>query len=341
MARRSWIWLQLIVGWLPMGALFAVLIVTVHRDVQWPAALPIALRSMVAAALLGIPVRTFTRRVPWPRALTARFMSANLAAAVVYAFAWVVLNSLFESVVHRQVILTVGPGLSPSLVVGIWLYVMVAGVLYAVQTAERAASAEAAAVSSTLAALRAQLHPHFLFNALHTVIHLIPAQPRRAADAAEQIAGLLRQVLEHDRDLVPLSEELAFVERYLTVERLRFADRLRTTVSVDTEARDALIPSFALLTLVENAVRHGAEPNMNPTDVSISASVAGGVLTLVVRDTGVGAPQARLDTSNGTGLNRLRGRLNALYAGAATLEVAGAPAGGVTASLRVPVRAPE
>jgi hypothetical protein len=341
MARRSWIWLQLIVGWLPMGALFAVLIVTVHRNIQWPAALPIALRSMVAAALLGIPVRTFTHRVPWPRALTARFIGANLAAAAVYALAWVLFNSLIESALHQSIRLTVGPGFSPSLVVGMWLYVMVAGVLYALQTAERAANAEAAAVSSTLAALRAQLHPHFLFNALHTVIHLIPGQPRRAADAAEQIAGLLRQVLEHDRDVVPLSEELEFVERYLTVERLRFAERLRTTVSVGSEAGRALVPSFALLTLVENAVRHGAEPNMNATDISISASVVDGVLTLLVRDTGVGAPQARLDASDGTGLNRLRDRLRVLYAGSAALEVTGAPACGVTAALRVPARTPE
>src|SRR5476649_874419 len=150
MARRSWIWLQLIIGWLPMGALFAVLIVTVHRDIRWPAALLVALRSIVAAALLAIPVQTFTRRVPWPRALSVRFVGANVAAAVTYAVAWVLLNSVVESVLHRHLALTVGPGLSPELVVGVWLYLMVAGVLYAMQTTERAASAEAAAVSSTL-----------------------------------------------------------------------------------------------------------------------------------------------------------------------------------------------
>ena len=341
MARRSWIWLQLIIGWLPMGALIAVLIVTVHQNVRWPEALLIALRSVAAAALLAIPAQAFTRRVPWPRTLTARFIGANVAAAAVYALSWVLLNSAIESVLHRHLVISMGPGISPSLVVGVWLYLMVAGVLYAVQTTERAASAEAAAVSSTLAALRAQLHPHFLFNALHTVIHLIPAQPRRAADAAEQIAGLLRQVLEHDRDFVSLSEEWEFVERYLVIERLRFGDRLRTTVNIDDGAGEVLVPSFALLTLVENAVRHGAEPNMAPTDVSITATVAGGVMTLVVRDTGVGASQARLDESRGTGLNRLRDRLQVLFADTATLDVTGEPGGGVTALLRVPARVRE
>jgi LytS/YehU family sensor histidine kinase len=112
-------------------------------------------------------------------------------------------------------------------------------------------------------------------------------------------------------------------------------------VRINDGAGDALVPSFALLTLVENAVRHGAEPNIDPTDVSITATVAGGVMTLVVRDTGVGALQARLDTSEGTGLNRLRDRLKVLYAGAATLDVTGAPYRGVTASLRVPVEARE
>lgn len=341
MERRSSIWLQIIIGWLPLGALFAVMIMAVHRDVSAHEALLVGFRSMVAAALLGILVRSFTQRVPWPRTLTLRFVGVNLIVALAYAHAWVLLNSAIESVLHAHLALSVGPGIGASLVVGIWLYVMLAGILYAIQTTERAAKAEAAAVSSTLAALRAQLHPHFLFNALHTVIQLIPLQPKVAAKAAEQLADLLRQVLEHDRDLVTLAEERRFVEGYLEIERLRFADRLRVHISIDTNAEDVLVPSFALLTLVENAVRHGVEPNIGATEVTISGAVADGVLILVVRDTGVGATDERLGTSDGTGLRRLRERLRALYAGAATLDVTGASAQGVTATLRIPAKSQE
>src|SRR4026208_1160253 len=99
---------------------------------------------------------------------------------------------------------------------------MVSGVVYASEATERASKAEAIAARSQLAALRAQLNPHFLFNALHTVVQLMPVDPKGASRAAEQLAGLLRVTLEQDRDLVLLAEEWSFVEKYLELESLRF-----------------------------------------------------------------------------------------------------------------------
>ena len=107
--------------------------------------------------------------------------------------------------------------------------------------------------------------------------------------AAEQLAGLLRGAIEEDRDLVPVSEEWAFVERYLDIERIRFGDRLRVHVRLSEDARSALLPVVVLQKLVENAVRHGAAPRVEPTDIAIAGSVANGMLTLVVRDSGGGA----------------------------------------------------
>jgi LytS/YehU family sensor histidine kinase len=248
----------------------------------------------------------------------------------------VLLNSVVESALQGHPVLVIGVGLGPFLVLGVWLYLILAGVGYAARAAERAARAEAMAARSQLAALRAQLNPHFLFNALHTVQHLIPREPGRAAAATEQLAGLLRTTLEEDRDEVSLGEELDFVERYLEIERIRFGDRLRVRVDVPPAARDALVPSFALQTLVENALRHGAGPSVEPTDVTIAATVDAGALRLVVRDTGAGADAAALATTPGSGLARLRERLAALHEGGAALELATSPGAGFAATLVVP-----
>jgi len=213
--------------------------------------------------------------------------------------------------------------------------VMVAGVSYTTVATERAARAEANAARAQLAALRAQLNPHFLFNALHAVVQLIPREPKRAAQAAEQLAGLLRGTIEEDRDLVSMAEEWAFVEKYLELEHLRFGDRLRVTAEMTEDAKSALVPVFALQTLVENAVRHGAAPRVEATDIAIRASTENGTLTVSVRDTGDGAGSTSGD-GTGTGLNRLRERLAVLYGGDARLDVGREASGGFLAQLVIP-----
>jgi LytS/YehU family sensor histidine kinase len=268
------------------------------------------------------------------------FVAWHVLAALLYAGAWVLSNSAIESVLRRDLVLVLGYGIGPYLVLGVWLYVMVTGVTYALQAAERNARIEAAAARTQLAALRAQLNPHFLFNALHTVVQLIPREPRQAAQAAEQVAGLLRTTIEEDRDLVTLAEEWAFVERYLAIERIRFGDRLRVQIEVEAAARGATVPSFAVQTLVENAVRHGAAPRVEPTTITVTAHVRDGMLELVVRDTGGGARTGSAEggtgTGNGTGLKRLRERLATLYGNAARLEVASSAGGGFSATLVLP-----
>lgn len=333
---RAWVWLQLVIGWLPIWALFTTLIVTAHPDVAPLDAVLIGLRMIVAAAMLGVLVRRLVQRVPWPHPFRASFLLLHLVAAAVYSVTWILLNSAIESALRGALVLVVGYGIGAFLVLGVWLYVMVAGVTYSTMATQRAANAEAAAARSQLAALRSQLHPHFLFNTLHTVVQLIPREPERAAQAAEQLAGLLRSTIEQDRDVVMLAEERAFVRKYLDVERLRFGDRLSVHFAVTEEADAAELPSFALLTLAENAVRHGVEPRIEPTEVSIAARVVNDVLVLNVRDTGGGASDAAVLGGPGTGLRRLRERLTALYGGIANLEISSPSAGGFSATLTVP-----
>lgn len=326
---------QLLLGWVPVWGLYTLLIASQHRSVDAASAAVIGALALVPAALLGLLVHRLARRFPWPHPFRASFAVVHLVAAPGYALAWVLLASALNNVHGSGFVIGAGPGIVPFMALGVWLYVMVAGVSYSAEAAARAARAEAAAARTQLAALRAQLHPHFLFNALHTVVQLIPLHPERAAEAAELVAGLLRTTIEEDRDVVSLADEWAFVARYLEVERIRFGDRLQVHSDIGHDLLDARVPSFALQTLVENAVRHGAAPRVEPTEISVRATATAGTLTIRVHDTGAGAP-AIAASGPGTGLARLRERLAVLYGDASRLHLESDPSGGFAATLVIP-----
>ena len=333
---RAWVWVQLLIGWLPMWALFTVMMMAAHES-TFDEVVDISTRHIVLAALLGVGVHRLTARWPWPHPFRLRFLAGHLLAAGAYALCWVALNSAVQSVHEGHAVIIVGPGIGRYLIMGTWLYAMIAAVAYANREAERGAQLAAAAARSQLAALRAQLHPHFLFNALHTVVQLIPIDPRGAVRAAELLAGVLRTATEERSELLSLREEWAFVQRYLEIEAIRFGERLVVRESIEPAALDARLPSFALQTLVENAVRHGATPSIGPTELRISARLEGGQLLITVDDNGEGADPAAAERSSGTGLRRLRERLNWLYGGSASLQLRGRPGGGgFGATLQLP-----
>jgi len=334
---RRLAWLLLLVAWLPVWAAFSALILVAHPQVSGRAALWIGFRLVAAAALLGTFLQRVLEKLPWPRPLEIRFLAQQLVLATLYSVCWLVLNSLVESLIHWRLMAALGPGLGPNLVMGFWLYGIVAAVVYAHQSTERAARAEAVAAESQLAALRAQLNPHFLFNALHGIIQLIPPDPKRAAGAAEQLAALLRSTIEEDRDFVAVAEEWAFVERYLDLEHLRFGDRLIIRTTLADEARAVQLPSFALQTLVENAVRHGAGPRVESTEIVLEASVSRQLLTVQVRDNGAGADPDAVLASAGSGLRRLRERLAVLYGDSGRLDIVTRPGQGFSATLVLPL----
>jgi len=331
---RGWVWVQWLIGWLPVAALFAVLMMTVHGT-GFASALHYSVRLMATAAVLGLVVHRFTARLPWPHPMRLGFIAKHALAAMVYAIAWVAANSLVESLLAHRLVLVLGPGLATYLVTGIWFYVMIAGVAYAQRAAARHAQLEALQARSQLAALRAQLHPHFLFNALHTVVQLIPLDPDRATRAAEQLAALLRASFDNPRELVTLREEWSVVQLYLDIEAIRFGERLVVDADFTPEALAATLPSFALQTLVENAVRHGAVPRVPATTLRVRAQMDGDELRVSVEDDGMGAEPAALE-AGGTGLRRLRERLTGLYGASAALDLRTAPGQGLRAELRLP-----
>jgi two-component system, LytTR family, sensor kinase len=202
----------------------------------------------------------------------------------------------------------------------------------------RAAALERQLVEARLHALEGQLRPHFLFNALHTVASLVRAgENRDAVRVIAQLGDLLRSVLRTGGGQeVPLRDELAFAERYLAIEGARFGDRLATSVDVPTELLEAAVPRFVLQPLVENAVRHGIEPQPGAGRVEVRGARDGTILRLEVRDTGAG-PRTT-ESGGGLGLANTRARLEALYGGAARLDLAPAEGGGTVARLELPFR---
>lgn len=338
MTTRRWLWPQLVLGWLPVWALYTLLLSPVnplHRHSPAAYAVHGGLIAIGLAAMLGFLVQRLTERIPWPHPFRPGFLLLHLGAAAIFSVTWLGLKTALEYLLHHASALAFQQLLLPNLILGVWIYVMVAGVSYATAATARAAQAEANAARAQLAALRGQLNPHFLFNALHTVVQLIPIDPKGASRAAELVAALLRTTLEEDRDLVPLAEERRFVERYLEIEHIRFGPRLRVQTRIADDAGEALVPSFALQTLVENAVRHGAAPQIEPTDVAIEAVLLGTDLQLTVRDTGAGLHRTSAER-NGTGLGRLRERLEVLYGSGARLELTSPPEGGCLATLIIP-----
>jgi len=331
---RGWLWLQLAVAWLPMWALFAALIVMVH-GLSIHSASMASLRMIGPGALLGFAVFRFASRTPWPHPFRIGFVGVHVLAAFAYSVSWFVFVTLVNSIIRGGLSIS-GPSIGLFLMTGVWLYIVVAGVAYTNLAAQRTAMMEAHAARMQLDAMRSQLHPHFLFNALHTVVQLIPTDPRAAIGAAEQLAAALRTTIEEQRDLIPLAEEWAFVERYLSIESIRFGDRLIVQVSIDPSASDLLLPSFALQTLVENAVRHGATPRVEPTTLRIGATGSAGMLIATVADDGMGANVADAEHVSGTGLRRLRERMRWLYGDRARLDIVSEPGKGFAACLVVP-----
>jgi two-component system, LytTR family, sensor kinase len=195
---------------------------------------------------------------------------------------------------------------------------------------------EAALSRAQLEALRGRLQPHFLFNSLNAIRVLL--RQDRAAEGEQligQLSELLRLVLQHgERAVVPLREEIAFVEHYLQIQRARFPDRLSVELDVPTELLDAPVPSLLLQPIVENALEHGVLPKIEPSLVRLSARRDGSALLLEVTDDGIGPPT---QVEEGMGLRNVRERLAHLYPGGHTLELTRAPSGGAICRVRLPL----
>jgi hypothetical protein len=199
------------------------------------------------------------------------------------------------------------------------------------------------ATEAELRALRSQINPHFLFNALTTIGYLIQTAPIRAFDTLMHLTSLLRGVLRSDGALTTLGRELKLVESYLDIERARFDERLHVRIDVPLPLRDARVPPLILQPIVENAVKHGIAPLRHGGEVSVTARVerldpARDMLLIVVRDSGAGVSVAELRRGRevGVGLNNVERRLTGLYGSDAALSVTSEYGAGTIVELRLP-----
>jgi hypothetical protein len=309
--------------------------------------------------LLAPVVVLAIRRVPLVRGK----LTWSIPAHVLIALVTVLLHAALQLFIYRETGFPTQPGSFWSVYRGAILFRVTLGLLgytllFAVVMAaeyydrfrerERAAAALSVQLAEArLAALRMQLNPHFLFNTLNTVA----MQVRRGenTDAVRMLAGLsdiLRHVLEDaPPQEVTVRQELAFIDRYLAIERSRFGDRLRVTVEVEPDALDALVPNLVLQPLVENAIRHGIGRRAAAGRLDIRVTRRGQTLELVVQDDGPGlagevdsvTPATGIPlSSGGIGLHNTASRLQALYGPAGSLTLESPPEGGAIARVVVP-----
>jgi two-component system LytT family sensor kinase len=200
------------------------------------------------------------------------------------------------------------------------------------------------ATEAELRALRAQINPHFLFNALTTIGYLIQTAPPRALETLLRLTALLRGVLRSEGEFTTLGRELDIIESYLDIERARFEQRLRVTIDVPARLRSIRLPPLVLQPLVENAVKHGIAQKQSGGEVTIRARIERlqddrRQLSLVVRDTGAGSTPALLERGRetGVGLRNVERRLECQYGSDAVLSIDTASGLGTTVEIRVPV----
>lgn len=306
-------------------------------------------------AVLGVGAVHLAGRWDWPPEHPVAFGFRHLTAAAAYSGLWVLGTSALWGVrrvaMGRDYELGGNALLLVHLLFGFLVYGSIVTVIYFARTVrrlqrerERAARAEALRSRAQFQALRARLNPHFLFNALHSVLSLIRRAPDRAERAVEMLGDLLRYALgpdgEDSRERVTLGREMAMVRRYLDLETIRLGDRLQVEVEISDEARGATIPPLTLQTLVENAVEHGIAETGEGGTIRIEAEVGDGEpprLELRVRDDGAGARPEEVESSEGSGLSLVRRRLELIYGDRAELGLEARPGEGFEVRVRIPV----
>lgn len=201
-------------------------------------------------------------------------------------------------------------------------------------------SKERLLVQARLAALSSQINPHFLFNTLNTVSSLIRTNPERARLVVYKLSSILRRLLRKTDNFAPLREELAFIDDYLSIEMVRFGEKLRFVKEVEPGALDCLIPAMLLQPLVENSIRHGLASKVDGGTIRLAAARSGdGRIILTVEDDGVGIEETRLATlleQGGIGVSNVNERLLVIFGKNYRLSVNSRPGEGTRTDIEIP-----
>ena len=301
------------------------------RGGDWPGMISHALSDWWVWAALAPAVFAVAARAPLDRQPRTASLGVHLLAAFLFAGLHVTAVSLIEPLLHPQPLEydlaarsshLIRQKIGPDLVV----YAALAGLAHIVMLRRRLAGRERAAaklqaelVEAHLAALRFQLNPHFLFNALNTISGLVHREPALADKAIADLGDILRNSLQQHGQTVPLSKEMEIVKRYLDIERLRLGERLQVELDLDDAALGLPVPVFAVQLLAENAVRHAIEASARGGTLKIAARRVASGLEIVVEDHTCGRSEPT-PKGHGIGLTNIHARLQHLFGGAARLD---------------------
>jgi hypothetical protein len=342
-----------LVGWLCCTAYaFLQTQIVVMRNPEAPYIM-VLLAALISSYLYGILAIGVGR---WVRVLFGRGivvqMAGHIAGALIYALGWYGLYiAIFVAIWGRETLqMTEIAEYSPWMISSACIiYGMIVGIFHsrryrreAIERALREKDLLLRASRMELAVLKSQMNPHFLFNTLNTVNALVGSSPERARTVIAELADILRYSLDSDRkQLVPLADELRFVEGYLSIEKERFGTRLAIEMSVAEETRELMVPPMLIQPLVENAVRHGILPRESGGSVAIRARRGDDGLMIEIADDGVGTSAGTSELfGNGRGLHNTDQRLRRMFGDGSALEVR-AGASGFIVRCRLPAIEPE
>jgi signal transduction histidine kinase len=350
--QKQWAkWLGGFAFWTLLGLSFAsqfyISSAKAGLEVSWNQAIRFALGDWYVFAVLSIPVMYLARRVPFETGTWARSLAVHVPASILFSLAYMVLRAW---VGQWQGAATFAEAFRPLLVKTWHFNMLIYWVIVAVSQAFenyrkyrerelRASELEKRLAQAKLQALQMQLNPHFLFNTLHSISALMHKDVEAADRMITRLADLLRAALERsDSQEVTLRQELEFLGRYLEIERTRFGDRLSVKMNIEPEALEAQVPSLILQPLVENAIKHGIEPNSKPGRIELGAHPSAGMLRLEVCDNGKGLKAKPEALTERVGLSNTRARLKELYGSAHQFELCSGPEGGLIARVTIPLR---
>ena len=321
---------------------------------QWHMELRVYLAQFWGWCLVTPLIVLVDRRLPIPGRELGRRFSAHLLASLVftevYFYIFTVIRALLGVTPWSS--LRLSQLLSPSIIgwqLWSWLiYWVIVGGLLAYRYYERYLNSELrlerlehSYSEARLNALRMQLDPHFLFNALNTISSHVERDPKLTRRMIEHLGDLLRMSLESkDRQEVPLIEEIAFLEHYLEIQKIRFGDQLRVVMDVGPDVRYAAVPAMVIQPLVENAIRHGISRRASGGTVTVRAVADGERLEIRVTDDGVGLPLGwTLEGSEGLGLSITRQRIAGIHPnGASRFAVRNRAESGTEVEISLPLR---
>src|SRR6266550_9356206 len=348
----------LFVGWTLVSIIFAGISYAAavgenNKEFGFVPALRLNLVQFYVWAILSPVVFRFSRRFPVElRPLNVRNLLLYFPALISFAG--------IHQVIHLAVLWSITPrwrqkypalldcyrayfafGFYVDLIIALLIVIAVHALLYYqnFRASELAQSSlKARLAQAQLKALKMQLHPHFLFNTLHSISSLVLEDPQKANSMIARLGDFLRLTLENsNQQLISLKEETEFLRCYLEIEQVRFGDRLAVTFELDPQTLSAQVPHLILQPVVENAIQHAIAPRATRGHINIEAKRLNSLLRLEVKDNGPGITlNTDLLGAEGVGLSNVRARLHQIYGSDSRFELMNARDGGLAVVMEIP-----